>query len=325
MSELRSVLFQYLVSPSDPAHREALATALASVDLTTANAEAKQDPGSGEVAAQVVGRMILDGASPEEVVYAAKIAAQRAPREAAGNDVALLAGMVMWRLGQPSGGINPAAQAEPYFRRVRRNDPASADVLAFYRDMFAADSDASQLMQVLVQARRALKKEDIEPRFALAQEMADLAEKKLASVDRAIEVWRSVLREDGYDPRAAKALERLYREGQKWTALVELLKEEYDRVPDRPETKEERITRLLEIAELYRDQLRLDAMALGMLQKILDINPRHAATIKALADTYGNTNRWNDLLAVYGRLLDAARAEKDTPRHVDMLRRITNI
>ncbi|HEY8378079.1 MAG TPA: hypothetical protein VIK91_16390, partial [Nannocystis sp.] len=319
MSELRSVLFQFLTSPSDPARRSELASALASVDLAAARAEAKQDPGSGDAAAKVIGRMLLDGASHEEAVDAAKIAAQRAPREGAGNEVALLAGVVVWRLSGQS------AQAEPYFRRVRRNDPANAEILAFYREMFSADSDASQLMQVLVQARRSLKKEDAEQRFALAAEMAELAEKKLGSIDRAIEVWRSVLREDGYDPRAAKALERLYREGQKWTALVELLKEEFDRVPDRPETREERITRLLEIAELYRDQLRLDAMALATLQRILDINPRHNATIKALADTYGASGRWNDLLTVYGRLLDAARAEKDIPRQVDMLRRISVI
>ena len=155
MSELRSVLFQYLTSSSDVARRDALATALASVDLVAARAEAKQDPGSGDAAAKVVGRLILDGAPHEEIVDAAKVAAQRAPREAAGNDVALLAGMVVWRLGVASGGTSASAQAEPYFRRVRRNDPAAADVLAFYRDMFSGDSDASQLMQVLVQARRA--------------------------------------------------------------------------------------------------------------------------------------------------------------------------
>ena len=319
MSEIRNVLFQYLTNPSDPALRSELASSLASVDLAAARAEAKQDAGSAEAAAKVVGRMILDGSSNDEVVDAAKLAAQRAPREGAGNDVALLAGVVVWRLSGQS------AQAEPYFRRVRRNEPANPQVLAFYREMFGSDADASQLMQVLVQARRALKKEEVEPRLALAQEMADLAERKLGSIDRAIEVWRSVMREDGYDPRAAKALARLYREGQKWTALVELLKEEFDRVPDRPDTREERITRLLEIAELYRDQLRLDAMALATLQRILDINPRHGATIKALADTYGASGRWNDLLTVYGRLLDAARAEKDVPRQVDMLRRVSSI
>ena len=94
MSELRSVLFQYLTnsygaaSSPDAARREALASALASVDLVAARAEAKQDPGSGDAAAKVVGRLILDGAPNEEIVDAAKVAAQRAPREAAGNDIA---------------------------------------------------------------------------------------------------------------------------------------------------------------------------------------------------------------------------------------------
>jgi tetratricopeptide (TPR) repeat protein len=317
MSELRSVLFQYLTNSgaasSDAARRVALG-----------ECPRLRRPGGGprrgKAGSWLRGRRREGRRAPdprrrpnEEIVDAAKVAAQRAPREAAGNDVALLAGMVVWKPRRLGERWRPAPRPRPSPTSVAcgATTRPAADVLAFYRDMFSADSDASQLMQVLVQARRALKKEDIEPRFALAQEMADLAEKKLGSLDRAIEVWRSVMREDGYDARAAKALERLYREGQKWTALVELLKEEYDRVPDRPETKEERITRLLEIAELYRDQLRLDAMALGMLQKILDINPRHSATIKALADTYGNSNRWNDLLAVYNRLLDAARGEKD--------------
>ena len=60
MSELRSVLFQYLCSASDGARRDALGTSLASVDLVSARAEAKQDPGSGDAAAKVIGRMILD-------------------------------------------------------------------------------------------------------------------------------------------------------------------------------------------------------------------------------------------------------------------------
>ena len=48
MSELRSVLFQYLCSASDGARRDALGTSLASVDLVSARAVAKQDPGSGD-------------------------------------------------------------------------------------------------------------------------------------------------------------------------------------------------------------------------------------------------------------------------------------
>lgn len=319
MSELRSALFQFLRALDDPARRSELERSLGDLDLVTARADAKKDPGSLDAAAAVLARMIVDDSSVDEVVDAAKMAAQRAPRNDSGNDIALLAGMVVWRLGKQT------ELAEPFFRRIRRADPASPDVLAFYREVFAADTDASQLVQVLVQARRSLKKDESERRFALAEEMASLAEKQLGSVDRAIEVWRSVLREDGYDARATKALERLYREGQKWTALVELLKEEFERVPDDAEHRELRINKLLEIAELYRDQLRLDAMALATLQRILDIDPRHAATIQALADTYGNAGRWNDLLAVYTRLMEAAKADGDQPRQVDFLVKIAGL
>lgn len=319
MSELRSALFQSLRAFDDPARRSELEQAVGDLDLVTARADAKKDPGSVDAAAAVLARMIVDNATIDEIVDAAKMAAQRAPRNDSGNDIALLAGMVVWKLGRQT------ELAEPYFRRIRRSDPANLDVLAFYREVFAADTDASQLMQVLVQARRALKKEESDRRFALAEEMASLAEKQLGSVDRAIEVWRSVLREDGYDQRAILALERLYREGQKWTALVELLKEEFERVADTPANREVRIAKLLEIAELYRDQLRLDAMALATLQRILDIDPRHAATIQALADTYGNAGRWNDLLGVYTRLMEAAKADGDQPRQIDFLVKIAGL
>ncbi|MGB1014305.1 MAG: tetratricopeptide repeat protein, partial [Nannocystaceae bacterium] len=318
MSELSSALTQYLRSLDDSERRTALESALGEVDVVTARAESKKNPASLDAAAALLSRLILDGEDSAEVVKAAKLAAQRAPRNADGNAVALLAGSVVWKVGAST------KLAEPYFRRVRRKNPASPALLEFYREVYSEPKDASQLMQVLVQARRAVK-DDPAQRFGLAEEMASLAEEKLGSVDRAIEVWRSVLREDGYDPRASQALMRLYRAGEKWTALVELFKDEFERIEDTPENREARIGRLLEIAELYRDQLNLDAMALSTLQRILDIDPCHDASLKALAETYGNAGRWNDLLAVYNRLVDAARKDEDQPRQIDMMLRVARI
>ncbi|MCA9691667.1 MAG: tetratricopeptide repeat protein, partial [Myxococcales bacterium] len=327
MSEVRTALLNYLRSldandaggsAGGEELRAALSTALGDTDLAAARAEAKKDPASVDAVASLIARMILDEVDPKEIVNTAKVSAQRAPRNADGNDVALLAGLAVWKVG------GDPKVAEPYFRRVRRGAPDNADLLAFYREVYSGEKDASQLMQVLVQARRAIK-DDTAARLALAEEMADIAEHKLGSVDRAIEVWRSVLREDGYDPGAASALSRLYRAGEKWTALVELLKDQFERVEDGEAYKEERISRLLEIAEIYRDNLNLDAMALATLQRILEIDPRHDASLKALAETYGNAGRWNDLLAVYNRLASAAEAEGDTARQIDMLRRIAAI
>lgn len=316
MADARSALLAHLTAADDTS-QAALRSAIDDVDLAEARRLAADDPSSAEAVASVLGRMLVDGLPVADLADAAKAAAQRAPRDEGGNAVALLCGAVLWRSAkQPQ-------VAEPYFRRVRRSDPANAEVLAFYREIFADDAAASQLLQVLVQARRA--SGDAEQRLALAEEMATLAESRLGSADRAIEVWRSVMREDGYTVRAASALQRLYRDGGKWTALVDLLKDELERLPAGSDHDGARIEKLLEVAELYRDRLKLDTMALGTLQRILDLDPRHEASLQALADTYEKAGRYNDLLGVYQRRIDAAASTGDVERQVELLRKIAEI
>ncbi|KIG12787.1 Flagellar hook-length control protein FliK [Enhygromyxa salina] len=323
MAEVRSALLSYLRSTDDTTHA-ALSAVIEStgLDLAAASQAVRDESSNVEAAALVLAHLVVathakDDADSQAIVDRAKTLAQRAPRNADGNDVALLSGEVVWRVGgQPR-------LAEPYFRRVRRNDASNPDIVGFYRELFSGPADGSQLMQVLVQARRASK--DADHRFELAEEMAALAQDRLGSTDRAIEVWRAVVREDGSDPRAIANLERLYREGAKWTALVELLKDQFDTIEDKDETKQERIDKLLEITELYRKELRLEAMALATLQRILDIDPRHQGSLEVLADTYASGKRWNDLLGVYQRLHDAAKEDGDTEAEADVLRKVAGI
>ncbi|MBK8236387.1 MAG: tetratricopeptide repeat protein [Deltaproteobacteria bacterium] len=316
MADARAALLDHLRADDDTT-REALAAAVADHDLAAARIAMKDEPASGLAAARLLGRMIVDGVDTTELQDTAKAIAARAPRDDAGNDVALVAGALLWRRsGQP-------ALAEPYFRRVRRSEPAHTEVLAFYREQFAGESGVAQLIQVLVQARRASK--DPEARFALAQEVSALAESQPGGIDRAIETWRSVLREDGYDPRASAALERLYRDSGKWTALVELLKEESERLGEGATADAARIDKLLEIAALYRDRLKLDTMALATLQRILDVDPWHEASLDALAQTYAKAGRNNDLLGVYQRRIAAAKDAGDEPRQIELLRKVAEI
>src|SRR5690606_5129235 len=96
MADLRSALLDHLLA-ADDSTRQALAAALEGTELAAARMEAKDDPASPEAVSRVLGLMVLDGAAPGDVVDAAKAAAQRAPRDDRGNEVALLAGTVIWR------------------------------------------------------------------------------------------------------------------------------------------------------------------------------------------------------------------------------------
>lgn len=317
MADVRPALLDYLRADDKDAVRATLAERLGELDLPSARIETKNDPASALALARVLGRMLLDGSDLQELTDTAKAAAQRAPKDATGHDVVLLAGEVLWRIAG-----SPAA-AEPYYRRVRRIDPSHPDVLAFYRTLFADEASATQLNSVLVQARRG--SQDPQLRFELAQEIAELSEQRLGSPDRAIETWRAVLREDGYDARASAALMRLYRSGGKWTALVDLLKDEIERLGDAPEAKPERIEKLLEVARIYREHLHLPAMALATLQRILEVEPQHEPSLDALAATYGEAGRWSDLLGVYARQIDAAKESGDEARQIAYLRRVAEL
>lgn len=317
MADVRTVVVDFLRADSDAQDPAPLRSALEGAELGAARLDAKNDPASVDAVATVLGLLLVGDSSEADVIDAAKAAAQRAPRDAKGNEVALLAGFVLWR---SSGQLQ---LAEPYFRRVRRSEPAHPEVLSFYRELFAEASAGTQLIQVLVQARRASK--EPEQRFELAKEVAALAEERLSSPERAVEMWRSVIREDGHDPRASAELIRLYRASNKWTALVDLLKDELERVEDTEDTKQQRIDMLLEIAELYRDKLKLDTMALATLQRILDIDPEHAQSLESLAETYVKAGRFNDLLGVYTKRIEAARRSGDRDAEVDLLRRVAQI
>lgn len=119
-------------------------------------------------------------------------------------------------------------------------------------------------------------------------EIAELAE-SLGNFEKAIEAWKQHLRKDPASARARAALERLYRRTEKWNALVDLLNEA-SATPD--------IDRLFQIAEIYRDHLKLDSMVIQTYQAILKIDPTHTRAAEELAARLRALERWNDVIAL---------------------------
>ena len=102
------------------------------------------------------------------------------------------------------------------------------------------------------------------------------------------------------DARAlVEALRRLYVRTQKWNALLDLLKDDLEALPET--AKAERIARTLEIAEIYRDRLNLEGMVVNSYLAVLQIDPRHPQALAALAARYEAQGRWSDLIGILGR------------------------
>src|SRR5262249_15417311 len=143
---------------------------------------------------------------------------------------------------------------------------------------------------------------DPDKRLALALEMARAAHDEPGASEKAIDLWKAVLRLDPRQDEAAHHLRGLYRRTEKWNALLELLKDEIEALP--ATRIAEKIQLHLEVVEIYRDKLGLDAMVIGTYQNILALKPDHEGALGALSEKYELLGRWSDLIAVLGKRAD---------------------
>ena len=141
------------------------------------------------------------------------------------QDIALLielATLIWKRLNQPD-------MAESFFRRVRKLDASNHEMVEFYREYYTAKNELPQLLTVLAQAQKT--EGDVERRVAMGIEMARAAEARPQHAEKAIEIWKGILRLKPHLPEAVTSLRALYTRTEKWNALLELLKDDLDVVP----------------------------------------------------------------------------------------------
>ena len=231
--------------------------------------------------------------------------ARRAGRRACSSSWRLLFGQ---RLNQPE-------MAEPFFRRVRKLDPSNREMVEFYRAYYTARNELPQLLAVLAQAQKT--ETDLDRRVAMGIEMARAAEQRPQNAEKAIEIWKGLLRLRPHLPEAVASLRKLYTATEKWNALLELLKDDLDAVP--AGDVDERIKRHLEIVAIYRDRLNLDVMVVNTYLNILALKPDHPAALAALAARYEAQGRYGDLVQILARQAEAAA---DPAARVALHRRI---
>ncbi len=215
------------------------------------------------------------------------------------------------RLAQPE-------MAEPFFRRVRKLDPSNREMVEFYRAYHTARNELPQLLTVLAQAQKS--ETDLDRRVAMGIEMARAAEQRSQNADKAIEIWKGLLRLRPHLPEAVASLRKLYAATEKWNALLELLKDDLDAVP--AGDIEEKINRHLEIVAVYRDRLNLDVMVVTTYLNILTLKPDHPAALAALAGRYEAQGRYGDLVQILARQAEAA---DDPAARVALHRRIASL
>jgi tetratricopeptide (TPR) repeat protein len=262
-------------------------------------------------ALRAVRAALTAGESWAELVKVLEAAARTKRGE---QDVALLADLAKVigdRLKQPD-------MAETFFRRIRKLDPSNREMVEFYRAYHTARNELPQLLTILAQAQKT--ETDVDRRVAMGIEMARAAEARTQNADKAIEIWKGILRLKPHLPEAVASLRKLYTQAEKWNALLELLKDDLDAVP--AGDVEEKINRHLEIVAIYRDRLNLDVMVVTTYLNILALKADHPAALAALASRYEAQGRYGDLVQILARQAEAAA---DPAARVALHRRIATL
>ncbi len=201
--------------------------------------------------------------------------------------------MVLWRMSGKSDA------ADPWFERLRKLEPAHPGVLSFFRERCAARGEAARLVTILTEAQRVTPEGP--ERSAIAAEIAKIAEGG-ANAQKAIEQWRSLLRQDPKNKEARDALKRLYRQTASWNALTDLLRQELEKLA--ADDAAGRLAVLREVAGVYAEHVKSDSALVTVLTQIVQLDPTDLGSVRELVRVYEALQRWRDLLTMQGRQAD---------------------
>jgi tetratricopeptide (TPR) repeat protein len=139
-------------------------------------------------------------------------------------------------------------------------------------------------------------------------------------VDKGIEAWRKVIAANAGLKAPRAELARVYRTAERWNALVELYKEQAEKLAIY--SQDEKVAVMFELVDIYREKLKLDVMVINTYNAILAAQPGNGKALEALANQYEHMKRWPDLIST---LQKKAGLTSDTGEQIQIFSRIANL
>ena len=198
--------------------------------------------------------------------------------------------------------------------RDELNDPQGA--LACFSEAFKLNPTESDVRERFFESLTALKAwelgretltaalkvmNDPELRVADLLRLAGWAEERFSDVEGAINAYREALNVDPQATRALEALERLYREGQRWEELAEVTRKRAESTFD----DDARAQAFTQLAEVLWGQLKRADEATRVYEELLTLDDRQASVYGALKAIYRETSDERALVGVIEREVEA--------------------
>lgn len=157
-------------------------------------------------------------------------------------------------------------------------------------------------------------------RLRLLQDAAEIAERKLHDLNRAVDAWTQALHADPDCSTAIAALERIFNENHRWEDLLRLSEHELSRVQH--DHQSAYLTILCRCADIARTRLADLHTAESYYRRALEREPLYEDALRGLGTMLKEQGRWQDLIAMTEQEHDRAVSPE---RRAKCLRQIGEI
>lgn len=210
------------------------------------------------------------------------------------------------RLGDP-------AMAFDVYCRALKLAPSNPGILARLEELGQSQQRIGTLVEQL--AELAGSADDPELAKSLYVRAAGLRDEALGDIDGAVKLYRDALALDEGDVEVLGALEDLFHRSDRWSDLVEVLRQRASRVVD-PEQQEEV---LAQMAFIYDEMLSDPDAAIRIYGEIIEANPASENAMRQLDGLYERREMWPELADNVGRQLSLA---EDPGRRTQLMIRL---
>ncbi|HNS97346.1 MAG TPA: protein kinase [Polyangiaceae bacterium] len=206
------------------------------------------------------------------------------------------------RLGEP-------AKAKELYEQVLAEDPSHDRATEALLGIYEKEDNAASLVKILTNKAERLSGSQAADIWVRA---GDVYETKLKDMTNAIRCFESAVQQDETNQRALDALDRLHTQSRHFKELLATI----ERKINIATTPRQKIVHLERISKLHAEEFLDHVAAAQSLEKILEIDPAHSATLEALAHHYRALDRWSDVANVYERDLNL---QTDKAKRLDVL------
>ena len=190
-------------------------------------------------------------------------------------------------------------------RRILDVEPEDQRALLELVRILRAAAKWQPLLNVL--SRRLELAEEGAQRVAIRFEIAGVWETGLESPGEAIEAFRDVLALDESHLPSLKALERLYTQEERWSELVDVYERQVQLAGDQADA----LRLLTRVAGIWEEQFRDLEGAARTYIRILELDPEHRPSVKALERVWRESRDWEHLIEAYERHLELAEDRQE--------------